>query len=104
MKLQHTSGAVIEDARLVETERSFNFYDPTCMLMAIYLKSDWQRVPEERWEKVILEVEENSTSAYLRLPNHDRSRIGMVGLPRLPKLRYRIVDGNLCVERRVEGA
>ena len=104
MKLQHTSGAVIEDERLVETERSFNFYDPTCMLMANYLKSDWHRVPEERWEKVILEVEENSTSAYLRLPNHDRSRIGMVGLPRLPKLRYRIVDGNLCVERRVEGA
>ncbi len=71
---------------------------------AKYGADNWQRVPEERWEQEILEVEENSTSAYLRLPNHDRSRIGMVGLPRLPKLRYRIVDGNLCVERRVEGA
>ena len=100
MKLQHTSGAVIEGEFVDGGDR---FYEPG-MSQSIYSKKDWRRVPEERWEKVILEVEENSTSAYLRLPNHDRSRIGMVGLPRLPKLRYRVVDGNLCVERRVEGA
>ena len=102
MKLQHTSGAVIEDARI---EERGDFFYTVCGVTrgCIYSKADWRRVPEERWEKVILEVEENSTSAYVRLPNHDRSRIGMVGLPRLPKLRYRIVDGNLCVERRVEG-
>ena len=98
MKLQHTSGAVIEVGQVGEGIGCYVDAHST------YSKKDWQRVPEERWEKVILEVEENSTSAYLRLPNHDRSRIGMVGLPRLPKLRYRIVDGNLCVERRVEGA
>ena len=106
MKLQHTSGAVIENNLLKETEGlypAFVQYDAFDKVVAKYPKTDWRRVPEERWEKVILEVEENSTSAYLRLPNHDRSRIGMVGLPRLPKLRYRIVDGNLCVERRVEG-
>ena len=102
MKLQHTSGAVIEDSGITEDEYRFIKHGSFSSDNSIYSKKDWQRVPEERWEKVILEVEENSTSAYLRLPNHDRSRIGLVGLPRLPKLRYRIVDGNLCVERRVE--
>ena len=99
MKLQHTSGAVIEDERLVETERSFNFYDPTCMLMAIYLKSDWRRVPEERWEKVPLGI--NGIRMYIG----GMSNVYGVYLPSLqPGDRYTIIDGNLCVERRVEGA
>ena len=99
MKLQHTSGAVIEDERLVETERSFNFYDPTCMLMAIYLKSDWQRVPEERWEKVRLGID----GKWLRVLNEDGTVIGLTPLTNIPcvNMRYTIIDGNLCVERRV---
>ena len=106
MKIQHTSGAVIEvdDNAVFEEDATDIYVNEVSGRRSRYAKPDWQRVPEERWEKVILEVEKNSTSAYLRLPNHDRSRIGMVELPRLPKLRYRIVDGNLCVERRVEGA
>lgn len=95
MKLQHTSGAVIEDERLVETERSFNFYDPTCMLMAIYLKSDWQRVPEERWERVDVFIAQRDHILVICTTKHS------VALP--DGYRWNLIDGNLCVERRVEG-
>ena len=100
MKLQHTSGAVIEDARLEEREGYFS--TPTGATYGnIYSKSDWQRVPEERWEKVRLRID----GKWLRVLNEDGTVISLTPLTNIPcvNMRYTIIDGNLCVERRVEG-
>ena len=98
MKLQHTSGAVIEDARI---EERGDFFYTVCGVTrgCIYSKADWQRVPEERWEKVPLGI--NGIRMYIG----GMSNVYGVYLPSLqPGDRYTIIDDNLCVERRVEGA
>ena len=93
MKLRHTSGAVVEVGQVGEGIGCYVDAHST------YSKKDWQRVPEERWEKVPLGI--NGIRMYIG----GMSNVYGVYLPSLqPGDRYTIIDGNLCVERRVEGA
>ena len=93
MKLQHTSGAVVEVGQVGEGIGCYVDAHST------YSKKDWRRVPEERWEKVPLGI--NGIRMYIG----GMSNVYGVYLPSLqPGDRYTIIDGNLCVERRVEGA
>ena len=96
MKLQHTSGAVIEVGQVGEGIGCYVDAHST------YSKKDWRRVPEERWEKVRLGID----GKWLRVLNEDGTVIGLTPLTNIPcvNMRYTIIDGNLCVERRVEGA
>ena len=97
MKLQHKSGAVIEDARI---EERGDFFYTVCGATrgCIYSKADWRRVPEERWEKVNLSLTTASNGMYFGIG------CAHYKLPELPiGEQYKLVDGNLCVERRVEG-
>ena len=96
MKLQHTSGAVIEVGQVGEGIGCYVDAHST------YSKKDWRRVPEERWEKVRLGID----GKWLRVLNEDGTVIGLTPLTIIPcvNMRYTIIDGNLCVERRVEGA
>ena len=104
MKLQHTSGAVIEDNLLKETEGlypAFVQYDAFDKVVAKYPKADWRRVPEERWEKVPIIIDSQDGWAYFISTSGGRVHIRNCQ----PAFDYRftIIDGNLCVERRVEG-
>ena len=100
MKLQHTSGAVIEDARI---EERGDFFYTVCGVTrgCIYSKADWRRVPEERWEKVPIIIDSQDGWAYFISTSGGRVHIRNCQ----PAFDYRftIIDGNLCVERRVEG-
>ena len=95
MKLQHTSGAVVEVGQVGEGIGCYVDAHST------YSKKDWRRVPEERWEKVRLGID----GKWLRVLNEDGTVIGLTPLTNIPcvNMRYTIIDGNLCVERRVEG-
>ena len=100
MKLQHKSGAVIEDARI---EERGDFFYTVCGATrgCIYSKADWRRVPEERWEKVPIIIDSQDGWAYFISTSGGRVHIRNCQ----PAFDYRftIIDGNLCVERRVEG-
>jgi len=100
MKLQHTSGAVIEDARLKEHEGYFA--TPTGSVYGnVYSKSDWKRVPEERWEQAPIVIDPQNEWAYFLSSTGGKVHIRNCGTAF--DHRFRIVNGNLCVERRVEG-
>ena len=100
MKLQHTSGAVIEDAAM-EERTNFFIAGPPGKERSWYSKTDWQRVPEERWEKVPIIIDSQDGWAYFISTSGGRVHIRNCQ----PAFDYRftIIDGNLCVERRVEG-
>ena len=95
MKLQHTSGAVIEDARI---EERGDFFYTVCGVTrgCIYSKADWRRVPEERWDRVDVFIAQRDHILVICTTKHS------VALP--DDYRWNLIDGNLCVERRVEGA
>ena len=95
MKLQHKSGAVIEDARI---EERGDFFYTVCGATrgCIYSKADWRRVPEERWERVDVFIAQRDHILVICTTKHS------VALP--DGYRWNLIDGNLCVERRVEGA
>ena len=98
MKLQHTSGAVIENNLLKETEGlypAFVQYDAFDKVVAKYPKTDWRRVPEERWERVDVFIAQRDHILVICTTKHS------VALP--DGYRWNLIDGNLCVERRVEG-
>ena len=100
MKLQHTSGAVIENNLLKETEGlypAFVQYDAFDKVVAKYPKADWRRVPEERFVKCKIEIERSTIDCIL--VDGERWR----NIASWDSKKYSVIDGNLCVERRVEG-